>query len=215
MILAIDTGGGAHASVAALDRAGQLTETHLYAPDGHSSQLFDAITALLDRAGMKLDEVECFAAASGPGSFTGVRVALSAAKGLAATLDRPMVAVSTLRALAWFGSAPLRAVIADGRRGDIFGAVYGSAAREPVLPECVTRLDAFLAALPAGAERITAGDAVPVPAPVLTVPPQHLSRAVAHLAREEFLAGRAVDPATVDANYIRSSDAELRWTDRG
>ena len=214
MILAIDTGGGAHASLAVLDRAGQLTETHLYAPDGHSSQLFPELAALLARAGVGLAEIECFAAASGPGSFTGVRVALAAAKGLAATLNRPMVAVSTLRALAWFGSAPLRAVIADGRRGDVFGAVYG-AALEPVLPECVTRLDAFLAALAAEAERITVGDAVAVPAPVLTVPPQHLSRAVAHLAHAEFLAGRAVDPATVDANYIRSSDAELRWTDRG
>lgn len=214
MILAIDTGGGAHASVAVLDRAGQLTETHLYAPDGHSSQLFEAITALLARAGVGLAEIECFAAASGPGSFTGVRVALAAAKGLAATLDRPMVAVSTLRALAWFGSAPLRAVIADGRRGDIFGAVF-NAALEPVLPETLTRLDAFLAALPAEAERITAGEAVTVPDPVLTVPPQHLSRAVAHLARRAFEAGHAVDPATVDANYIRSSDAELHWTDRG
>ena len=59
---------------------------------------------------MKLADVDCFAAASGPGTFTGVRVALACVKGLAEAMGRPAVAVSNLQAVARYGTAPLRAV---------------------------------------------------------------------------------------------------------
>ncbi len=71
--------------------------------------------------------VDCFAAASGPGSFTGVRVGLACVKGLAEALGKPAVAVSNLRAIASFGTAPWRAVVLDARRGEIYGAVYDAA----------------------------------------------------------------------------------------
>ena len=70
--------------------------------------------------------MDCFAAASGPGSFTGVRVGLAAVKGLAEAAGKRVVAVSNLRALAFFGSAPLRATVIDARRGEVYAALYNS-----------------------------------------------------------------------------------------
>lgn len=220
-ILAIDT-SGEHGSLAILQGT-RLTETALHAPEGggHSSHLFAAIEALLGRAGLGLAEIDCFAAASGPGSFTGIRIALSAAKGLAASLDKPMVAISNLEALAWFGEAALRAPVIDARRGEIFGAVYDAAIR-PVQPEVVAEPGAWLAALPQDADlEIVTTDAAllegrtPSLPPLFIAPAGKLARAIAYLATHRYLAGLAVDPALVDANYVRRSDAELHWTDTG
>lgn len=186
MILAIDTASYA-ASIAIL-RDGEVIESLIYSSEGHAHRIFQEIEALLARAGASLDEVDCFAAASGPGSFTGVRVALSAAKGLAEACGKPMVAVSNLRALAWFGQSALRAPIIDARRGEVYTALYDGELRL-VSPEVVKPLETIAV----DAERI---DTVPA----------NLARAVAHIAQREFAEGRAVDPAAVDANYVRPPD---------
>ena len=216
-LLAIET-SGEYASLAVLDRAGQLTESARHSPEGHSSLLFGEIQSLLRRAGVRMEDLDCFAAAAGPGSFTGVRVALSAAKGLAAVMGKPMVAVSNLQALAWFGEAPLRAVLLDARRGGIYAAVFNERL-EPVQAEIVTTLEPWLASLPAGeveivtaAPELLAGRALPHP--VRVAQPQDLARAVAWIARAQALAGAAVDPALTDANYVRRADAEMKWVDR-
>lgn len=214
-ILAIDT-SGEHGSLAILQGT-RLTETALHAPDGgHSSRLFGEIEALLGRAGLDLSEIDCFAAASGPGSFTGIRVSLAAAKGLAASLDKPMAAVSNLAALAWFGEAGLRAPVIDARRGQIFGAVF-EASIKPVQAETVSEPDRWLAALPAGDLEIITTDPAVLQGrtllPLFVAPANKLARAVAYLATHRYLAGLAADPALVDANYVRRSDAELNWTD--
>jgi tRNA threonylcarbamoyladenosine biosynthesis protein TsaB len=164
--------------------------------------LFGHIAQLLQKNGITVYQLECFAAASGPGSFTGVRVGLAAAKGLAEATGKRMVAVSNLRALARFGSAPLRATVIDARRGEVYAAVYNSAL-ELVMPEVVVKLDAWLAALPAGnCELISTIDA-----------PRELAAAAGHIAWDEFTLGRASDPSDIDANYVRRSDAELLWKD--
>lgn len=217
-ILAIDT-SGEHASLAILQGT-RLTEIAFHAPDGaHSSRLFSELQALLGRAGLGLTEIDCFAAASGPGSFTGVRVALSAAKGLAASLGKPMVAISNLAALAWFGEAALRAPVLNARRGQVFGAIY-DAAINPVQPEVVSEIDPWLASLPSdpGLEIVTTDPALlagRTSVPLFVAPPDKLARAVAYLATHRYLNGLAVDPALVDANYVRRSDAEMNWTDTG
>ena len=71
--------------------------------------------------------MDAFASASGPGSFTGVRVGLTAVKGLAEATGRKVIAVSNLQALAWHGSRPLRAAVLDARRGEVYGGVYDAA----------------------------------------------------------------------------------------
>ena len=97
--------------------AGTLDELAMHSPDGFGHILFDRIAALLERAGTTAAAIDCFASASGPGSFTGVRIGLTAAKGLAEAAGRPVVAVSNLRTLAYFGIGPLRATLIDARRG--------------------------------------------------------------------------------------------------
>lgn len=214
-VLAIDT-SGEHAGLALLE-GDRLTESAIHSPDGHSYRLLGEIQTLLRRAGTRLEAVDIFAAAAGPGSFTGVRVALSAAKGFAMALGKPMAAVSNLRALAWFGERPLRAVAVDARRGDSYVALY-DARLQLVRPEVVAKLETWLGTLSAAGApediEIITGEAAHLAGRVAGIPlrviePGSLARAVAHLA-----SGQAVDPALTDANYVRRADAEMNWVDR-
>jgi tRNA threonylcarbamoyladenosine biosynthesis protein TsaB len=145
LILAVDT-THEYGSLA-LTRGGEtVEEVLLHAPTGFAHVIYRHLEALLMRNGLAVAEVECFAAASGPGSFTGVRVGLACIKGLAEALGRPAVAVSNLRALASFGTAALRAPILDARRGEVYGAVYDSAGRL-VAPETVAPFPVWLESL--------------------------------------------------------------------
>jgi tRNA threonylcarbamoyladenosine biosynthesis protein TsaB len=185
----------------------------LHSPSGFAHVIYPHIRDLLDRLGVRLDAVDCFAAASGPGSFTGVRVGLACIKGLAEALGKPAVAVSNLEALAAFGSAPLRAVLLDARRGDIYGAVYDAAGRQ-LVPETVGKLGEWLASLPQGELELISTDFAPfgnaLPAPRITAP-RALAGAVARIAAARLSRSEACDPAALDANYVRRSDAELFW----
>jgi tRNA threonylcarbamoyladenosine biosynthesis protein TsaB len=163
--------------------------------------MFPEMERLLARHKLKITDIEGFAAAAGPGSFTGVRVGLTAAKGLAEATGRKVVAVSNLQALAWFGTKPLRAPVIDARRGEIFGAVYDADLRL-VSEEVVMRYEDFLRTLPAGDVELIADV------------PKQLAGAVAHIAAAQFEAGLAQDPAGIDANYVRRSDAEIMWRDK-
>ena len=209
-------------SIAWLEGGEVVEEVLLHSPDGFGHVLFGHLERLLDRRGRKLDEVACFAAASGPGSFTGVRVGLACVKGLAEALGRKVVTVSNLEALSRFGSAPQRAVVLDARRGEIYGALYdvaGDVLREPV----VTRFPVWLETLPAGEIEFVSTDFAPfLPAlqgtrfenSKITTAPRALAGAVGRIAHQRFLAGFARDPAEIDADYVRRSDAELFWKDR-
>jgi tRNA threonylcarbamoyladenosine biosynthesis protein TsaB len=198
VILSIDT-TSEFGSIALTEANVVVEEIALHAPEGFGHVLFGYIEELLDRNGTTVHQMECFAGAAGPGSFTGVRVGLAAAKGLAEATGKRMVAVSNLRALASFGTAPLRATVIDARRGEIYGAVYNSRL-ELVMPEVVMKFDAWLATLPPGYELISSITA-----------PRALAAAIGHIAWDEFTLGRSSDPAEIDANYVRRSDAELFW----
>jgi tRNA threonylcarbamoyladenosine biosynthesis protein TsaB len=123
-----------------------------------------------------LVEIDCFAAASGPGSFTGVRVGLSAVKGMAAALGKPAAGISNLRALASFGN--LEPAI-EARRGEVYTAVYDAELRL-VSPEVIA----------------------PASGATLTEQPRNLAVAVAYCAELDGPAGWQ-DPDTLDANYVR------------
>ena len=206
-ILAVDT-TGATGSIALVDEGGVNEEVTLHAPDGFAQTLFPAIESLLARHKITYQSLDGFASAAGPGSFTGVRVGLTAVKGLAEAAGRKVVAVSNLRALASFGSKERRAVIIDARRGEIYGAVYDSRLNV-VQEEIVTPLPAWLAALPRGElEFITQGYH---PGRPFTHAPAAIAAAIGRIAGEEFALGNALDPAAAGANYVRRSDAELFW----
>jgi tRNA threonylcarbamoyladenosine biosynthesis protein TsaB len=218
LILAIDT-THEFGSLALLRGQEVLEETLLHSPEGFGQILFGRLGELLARQGCTAAEVDCFAAASGPGSFTGVRIGLACVKGLAEATGRPAVAVSNLAAMATFGRAARRAVVLDARRGEVYGAVY-DASGAAVTPETVTPFKAWLQTLPEGEIEFVSLDFNPF-APALagtrfegaavTTAPRALAAAVGRIAYEQWRAGHAVDPAGIDANYVRRSDAELFW----
>jgi tRNA threonylcarbamoyladenosine biosynthesis protein TsaB len=203
LLLAIDTTsefGSLALFLAGAEGDRVLEEVAMHSPDGFAHVMFPEIERLLARHNLKITDVEGFAAAAGPGSFTGVRVGLTAAKGLAEATGRKVVAVSNLQAIASFGTRALRAPVIDARRGDIFGTVY-DAELGLVAPEVVMKLDDWLRTLPAGTE-------------VIEDAPKLLAGASARIAARRFQAGLAQDPAEIDANYVRRSDAELMWRDK-
>jgi tRNA threonylcarbamoyladenosine biosynthesis protein TsaB len=218
LILAVDT-THEYGSLALVRGREAVEEVSLHAPSGFAHILYEHLAGLLERNGVKLDAVDCFAAASGPGSFTGVRVGLACIKGLAEACGKPAVAVSNLQAVAGFGAAPLRAAVLDARRGEIYGAVYDDADRL-VKPEVVAKFAEWLGALPQGELDLVSTDFTPFGAALagtrfaggrLVTAPRALATAVGRLALACLLRGEAGDPAALDANYVRRSDAELFW----
>jgi tRNA threonylcarbamoyladenosine biosynthesis protein TsaB len=221
LILALDT-THEFGSLALLEGRKVVEEMLMHSPDGFGHVLFGHLERLLDRNGRRVDQVACFAASAGPGSFTGVRVGLACIKGLAEAVGRGVVTVSNLEALAWFGSAAQRAVVLDARRGEIYGAVYdaaGQALCEPV----VTQFPLWLTTLPEGEVEFIATDFAPFQAALagtrfegsrILTAPRALAAAIGAIAYDRFSAGLARDPAEIDADYIRRSDAELFWKDQ-
>jgi tRNA threonylcarbamoyladenosine biosynthesis protein TsaB len=213
LILALDTTRD-DASLALARGSRILEEVSLVSPSGFAHLIHNAIDTVLLRHGLTVAAVDCFAAASGPGSFTGVRVGLSCVKGLAEALAKPAVGVSSLQALATFGHAPLRAPLLDARRGQIYGAVYDASGRL-VSDEVVTALASWLPKLPTGVEfiRIEGQEFALPPDATIATGPRAQAAAIALIALARFEAGTASDPAALDANYVRRSDAELFWTE--
>jgi tRNA threonylcarbamoyladenosine biosynthesis protein TsaB len=219
VILAIDT-TSEFGSLALVDASGVVAEIPMHSPDGFSHVLFGYLTSFLDDHRLTLADITGFASAAGPGSFTGVRVGLAAVKGLAEATGKPAVAVSNLQALAAFGELPLRAVVLDARRGDIFGAIYNSSL-EIVQSEVLIKFEAWIETLPDSVEFISSEmdrfEASFANTRFAEAPrrdaPRILAGAIGRIAWQRLQQGETGDPALLDANYVRRSDAELFWTE--
>lgn len=128
MILAINTSSFLF-SIALMKRNGALIgEYSLFSGPRGGRPLFPAFDELLLRSKSELREVEAVAVAAGPGSFTGLRVGLSMAKGLCQALEIPLVGVDSLEALAsqLFHPAYPVCPLIGSRRGEVFAALFGS-----------------------------------------------------------------------------------------
>ena len=146
LILAVDT--STRTGSAALLRDSQvLAEISGYEETPYSTRLFRDVAVLQDRANFRLDQIDVFAVATGPGSFTGLRVGLTAVKAWAEVHGKPIAAISGLEAIAaaslvgetlMMGEAPsasnvcFLAPFLDARRGQIFGAIYRRIAGDPM-----------------------------------------------------------------------------------
>lgn len=217
-ILALDA--STPSSVVVLGRVGGELVTSSVEDDGAnqaSARLQVRLEAVLAEAGVRARELVAIACGRGPGTFTGTRVAVATAKGLALGLDVPIVPVSTLAALA--ASVPAAAAVLpvlDARRGEVYGALFDTQGGDVVArsdERCATLGD--LVATSTDAHAIVVGpgarehaDQVPAgwPAVPLSGPnAEGLWRAtMAAHAR-----GESVDAALIDAVYLRQSYAEL------
>ena len=214
LTLAVDT-TAEFGSIALLQNQELLEEVLLHEPQGFSGVLFQQIAPLLDRHSVTLPQIDLFAAASGPGSFTGVRIGLAAVKGLGEVLGKPVVAISNLRALSEYGSAPFRATVIDARRGEVFAALYSDHG-EAVVPEQVIQFPRFLEVLKGQEFEWIASGFDPFRAaltgtyfehfPVIAAP-RALAATIARLATQS----PPTEAAGIEANYVRRSDAELLW----
>jgi tRNA threonylcarbamoyladenosine biosynthesis protein TsaB len=219
LILAIETSGQSGGITLAEANAGSfhVVETAAIAGGTFSAQLIPTLAALLKKHGYGVKDLDGFAAASGPGSFTGLRVGLSAIKGLAETLHKPIATVSVLEALASLADREGKIAAAmDAGRKEVFLGVYEKSAGElsRQREELLTQQD-FLATLAterpaviitsdaALAELASASYSAVV---VVTSPGSELS---ARIGARKLLAGETVSVEALDANYLRRSDAEI------
>jgi tRNA threonylcarbamoyladenosine biosynthesis protein TsaB len=207
----------------AVRRDGRTVLEHsLESRTGFAHLLFPALGKILSEAEITLPEIDCFAATTGPGAFTGLRVALAGVKGLAEVMGKPALGVSKLKVMARFGTAKQRIVLLDARRGEVYAAAYNEWL-EPTVEETVTRLPDWFALLPQGdSHQFITADKGWLASVIATSgfesadrieTPRNLAGAVALCAEADLKAGGAGDPSALDANYVRRSDAELYWTD--
>jgi tRNA threonylcarbamoyladenosine biosynthesis protein TsaB len=121
-ILAIDT-STEYLSLA-LWLEGRLLSRDIHAGQSHSQQILPTLRALLNEANLDLNDLDGIAFGAGPGSFTGLRIACGVAQGLAFGANLPVVAVSTLAALAQQSGANQVLACLDARMGEIYFAAY-------------------------------------------------------------------------------------------
>nr|WP_100169378.1 tRNA (adenosine(37)-N6)-threonylcarbamoyltransferase complex dimerization subunit type 1 TsaB [Microbulbifer agarilyticus] len=156
-ILAVDTTSGA-CSVALYDQ-GQVNEIFVRAERDHTRRLLPMVEQLLGESGYRLAQMDSMAVSQGPGSFTGLRIAISCVQGLAFSADLPVVPVSSLAALAlgatrdkpeW--SALQKPVLAalDARMNEVYWGLYDAAKPgHALLPDQVSSPEQVIAALQA------------------------------------------------------------------
>jgi tRNA threonylcarbamoyladenosine biosynthesis protein TsaB len=221
LLLSTDTSGrqGSIALARAGERAAdrhdvEVIEVATLAGGMFSAQLVPQVAALLAKHGFSKKDIGGFAVASGPGSFTGLRVGLAAIKALAEILAKPIAAISLLEATALAGGVEGRVVaILDAGRGDVYVGEYrveGDAVqlrgerllgKEEALAEArgaklVTSDQAFASSAQA------AGLAITVIEPVN-------AGDIARFGWKKLQAGDTVAPEQLEANYIRRTDAEI------
>ncbi|MCD8085657.1 MAG: tRNA (adenosine(37)-N6)-threonylcarbamoyltransferase complex dimerization subunit type 1 TsaB [Clostridiales bacterium] len=129
-ILALESSAKA-ASVAVCRDAFLLAESCQNNGMTHSTTLLPMCETLLEQVGLTLHDIDLIACANGPGSFTGLRIGLSTAKGLAWPEEKPCVGVSTLEAMAWNVSAVPGVICCamDARRSQVYNALFESDGR--------------------------------------------------------------------------------------
>jgi tRNA threonylcarbamoyladenosine biosynthesis protein TsaB len=216
LLLAVDT-SGRHGSVALCRGDDRSFETlGLCSLEGgtYSARLVPCIADLLEQANLSKSQLDALIVVDGPGSFTGLRVGLATVKALCEVMRKPLVTVSMLETLAITHGHDGEAVTAvlDASRGEVYVGQYEihkSGAR--LIGQSIEKLDGFLAPLPAKTRIVTtfaklAEGAFAVP---MTLVDPMQADAIARIALRRLLAGEVADPATLDANYIRRSDAEL------
>ncbi len=124
-VLGIDTATKT-ASVCLLDDKGIVGEHTLHVEQVHSKKIMPMIERMLKDVGVAVSDIDGIAVSSGPGSFTGLRIGMSTAKGLAYTLKIPIVGVSTLESLA-FNAVPTQKLVCpilDARMKEVYSSLY-------------------------------------------------------------------------------------------
>jgi tRNA threonylcarbamoyladenosine biosynthesis protein TsaB len=215
-VLAIDTALGAcAAAVLDTERAAVTAQESLAMQRGHAEALMPLVKRVMEQAGLAFAELDRIAVTTGPGSFTGLRVGIAAARGLGLAAAKPVVGLTTLAAYA----APLIAaddtlpvvVAIDARHGQVYLQVFGPGGRTIVAPRLAPLREALRAAA-TGAPRLTgtAADLLAAAWPSAERPPSAVDQRaapdidwVARLGAAASESGAAPKPL-----YLRAPDAQ-------
>ena len=226
ILLAIDT-CDPRGSVSVADEKGEVTTAVHETGEPYSSWLFSEVGRLVKAAVGEMSRINGYAVASGPGSFTGVRVGLTAVKAWAEVYGRPVIAVSRLEAVAMqshSGSDGIAAYL-DAHRGEVFGAFYRKEGRQltAVGQEMVGSPEEFVDWVLSQARGKSAGWISPDVQlladgaqreqrwPEVELASFRLAPIIAEIAAERFRRGILADAVDLDANYVRRCDAEIFW----
>lgn len=230
-ILAIDTStmlGG----IAIMDESLLIAESRLNVKSTHSERLMTEIEHCLKQSGIKISDIDVFAVATGPGSFTGLRIGLSTVKGFSYATGKQIVSVPTLEALAWnfpYSKYPVCTML-DARKKEVYAGLFKWEEENfirlinetPAKPEefardalRVTHDDKFIFAGEGAAlyrDKIieVMGEKAVFASLEKTVPsPAN----VAVLGFKKAKAGEFSEPISLIPMYIRKSEAEVKWKD--
>jgi tRNA threonylcarbamoyladenosine biosynthesis protein TsaB len=221
LLLAIDTSGkqGSIALARAGERSADANDVDVIeiAPlvgGTFSAQLIPQIAELLAGNGFVRNDIGAFAVASGPGSFTGLRIGLAAVKALAEVLEKPIAAVSLLEVCIFTSGAKGKVMAAlDAGRSDVYAGEYevsgdaGQVLREHILTrsEFLSEAKGWTVVTP---DLVLAEAVRAAGLPVSTLAPISAA-AVAQLGWRKIQSGATVTPEQLEANYIRRTDAEM------
>lgn len=227
-ILGLDS-SGLVASVAVAEDGRLLGEYTTDYKKTHSQTLLPMLDELKRMIELDMNTLDAIAVASGPGSFTGLRIGSATAKGLGLALKKPIVEVPTLEGLAWnlWGTDCLVCPLMDARRNQVYTAVYRFVPQgegyelKPVISQGPMDIGEIVERLNGLGERVIfLGDGVPVYLPVIrekiktayTLAPAGNNRqraaSVAALGQVYYAQGKTVDAAAHQPEYLRKSQAE-------
>lgn len=212
LILSLDA-TTSHQSVAVARDGDVLAELRLFARAGTSRRVLPAVDNLLRLVEIAPGDVEGFAVTIGPGSFTGVRVALATVQGLALASNRRVLGISSLDVLACraAGESDVVVPIIDSERGEVYAALYDRAGRPMEAPRNWP-LDELLNRVPAGAAFVGDGarvhrDRLAAACPGARFSPRSsfLAATLAVMAGEPLAAGEGVHPRELRPLYLRGA----------
>lgn len=215
LILALDTATPA-GSVALVDEERTLVSRYFDVGLQHNQRLFVEVDDALKTAGCTFEQLSAVAVTIGPGSFTGLRLGLSAAKGFCLAQELPLVAVPTLEVLAArlpFARCPVCPML-DARKGEVYTALYDTGAGWPRLLEGPRALaPQALMAERVGIPTLFTGDGAHAYRELVAACPQALqapfsssrpeAAALGWLALTRLKAGEVADLVSVEPEYLR------------
>jgi tRNA threonylcarbamoyladenosine biosynthesis protein TsaB len=220
-ILSVDTSTAACSIV--LSEDGKLMgEVNTESEETHSVRLLPGIETLLRSCGSTLRQIDAFAVVCGPGSFTGVRIALTTIKGLAESLGRPTIPVTAFEAWVekFATQQGILVPVIDARRGEIYSAVYrrNGEVTEVLSPGTVEKVPELLASI-SHSQACFVGGGAALYEPTITARPgwrvlesdPFLGRAISRIAFRRIEAKNLLTAAELQAYYLRRPDAELKW----
>ncbi|MCK9420639.1 MAG: tRNA (adenosine(37)-N6)-threonylcarbamoyltransferase complex dimerization subunit type 1 TsaB [Nitrospirae bacterium] len=212
-------------SVAVISEDGVVAQYSLNIEVTHSERLMSTVDRVLKDTGLTMADMDGYAVAIGPGSFTGLRIGLAAVKGLALVSGKPIAAVPTLKALAWnlpYASYPVCPML-DARKNEVYAATYWFEGTTLVHGMAEAVLSLSLLSERISGKTIFTGEAShlfrkeivsmfgerALFAPRAAILPS--AAIVAEIGLDMIRSGKQADPDNLTPMYIRRPEAEVAW----